>query len=335
MYQGITYTDPRLCDYGGDISKPWFVYFDITDHLTGITVRKQYRQGINYYSDKKNRYQAGQELVKFWKEKLKKGWTPFGNDDFSKLNRMTFSEALDFAIDKCHVARKTKSCYKGTAGFFKKAAVHFHLDKAHVACIERRHILLMLDKIRDERNWSNHACNKHVGYLSGIFKRLVKYEVIKYNPCHGISDLPVTETEKYKPITTEEKRTIKDYLIRVHPNYFTYLMVIYYTGIRPKEVLALRVKDVNLELGFIRIVPDLSEENSKTKTIRMVPINKNLSNLLTMHLQGANSMDFVFGSPATPGRGNTGLKGAMESCYFSPSKVMIKRDTVVTKDRKN
>ena len=55
----ISFTDVELCTYDGDITRPWFVYFDVTDHSTGITSRKQFRGGVNYYSSPKERLNAG------------------------------------------------------------------------------------------------------------------------------------------------------------------------------------------------------------------------------------------------------------------------------------
>lgn len=40
MSDRFTWTDPVLCSYSFDLSKEWFVYFDITDTETQITKRK-------------------------------------------------------------------------------------------------------------------------------------------------------------------------------------------------------------------------------------------------------------------------------------------------------
>lgn len=331
MPTGTSYSDVELCTYGEDITKSWFVYFDFTDHSTGLTVRKQFRGGINYSGDVKERLLLGDELRKFWQQRLKDGWSPFVHSGVNSLSKMKFNEALDWALSKCQASSKTKRDYAGTVGFFKKAAKKLNLDKALITGIKRQHILLMLDEIKKERSWSNNAYNKNTGYISGVLSRLVKYEVIEHNPAHNISMLTVAESDKYETITEEEKIIIRDHLTKVHPTFFTYLMLIYHTGIRPKECLSLKISDLHLNKNLIIIKPVIESENSKTKSIRMVPLNPHISELLRCHIEGYGIENYIFGSPNEEGgnRGSYkgGIKGSMRPDYFLPSMNHIKRDT--------
>ena len=134
------YTKPTLCHYDYDLSKAWFVWFDITNPQTKEVKRKQFKGGINFIKTVDERLQAGQALATFWKNRLKNGWTPFvikqiAVKDFS---RMKFSEALEFALDNCTVARKCWTiqaffCFGSVMfcksfanrGFWKNALFHF------------------------------------------------------------------------------------------------------------------------------------------------------------------------------------------------------------------
>lgn len=64
------------------------------------------------------------------------------------------------------------------------------------------------------------------------------------------------------------------------------MQVVYHTGIQPKEVLALRLKDINLKSKLITLAPDVKEENSNDNNVRRVPI------LISM-LTGSNPMRFT------------------------------------------
>lgn len=98
--------------------------------------------------------------------------------------------------------------------------------------------------------------------------------------------------------------------------------------------MALKIENINLEHEEISIYPDLDAENSKTKSIRKVPINKHLLPFLReLNLNEYPANYYVFGSPYTPGKGNSGsykggLTGAMHPDYFKPSLTHIKRDTI-------
>jgi hypothetical protein len=140
----------ELCTYENNLSKAWFVYFDITDLSTGVTIRKQFRGDINYYKSIKERLWAGIQLKKYWEDRLKHGWSPFVNSGVNSLSRMGFSEALDWALLKCQVAAKTKLDYAVTVKFFKAAAKKLHYDKALIVTIKRQQMLLILDKGRPE-----------------------------------------------------------------------------------------------------------------------------------------------------------------------------------------
>jgi integrase len=109
-------------------------------------------------------------------------------------------------LDNCVVAiqNKIRVC-KGSVKFFKEAATALHLNMA-IKDIDRPHIMLMLKWIKEKRNWSNHAYNKHLGYICAVIARLMDWKVIKFNPAEKIKTLPVAETKKFVPYTDDEKK---------------------------------------------------------------------------------------------------------------------------------
>lgn len=337
MIKTTTYTEPALCHHNHDLNKSWFVYFSFTDNETNQKKRLQFRGDINLERTKEGRIREGRRLLKFWKEELESGWSPFERVTTSNsLLDMNFCQTVDFAMSKCEpeVATDTFSCYKSTAKYIKMAAEALKLSVKPIAEIKRTHVKLILEQAKAANKWSNTSYNKHLNYLKCILKRAIDWEIIENNPAHKIPCLPVAETEKYVPYTEAEREAIQEYLYMHHYRFFVYLLVIYQTGIRPKEILALRIKNIDLINSQITIIPDLEAETSKTKKIRKVPISKNLLPFLReLGLQEYSRECFVFGSMSEPGKGNKGsgkggVRGAMHPDYFKPSMVRIKRDTV-------
>lgn len=334
MIPSITYTDVVLHHYNYDLKKPWFLYFEITNNLTGTKLRRQIRGGMHYLKTKDLRLRAAADLKKHWQDKLANGWHPFENVGFSLVYPVTpFNDAVDFAFSKCNISSKSISDYRGTATYIKEAAAKLGFSKKPIKDFEQQHILIMMDYVQKMRKWSNDAYNKNLGYLSAILGRLKKYKAIKFNPCEDIGLLPVTEKEMYVPLTESEKKLLREHLYIHQYRFFVYLMVIYHTGIRPKEILSLKIKDIDLSEGLIKILPDFKAENSKTKRIRKVPINNHLLPFfreLQLHLYDREC--YVFGSPFESGKGNKGSttngRGATHPDYFKPSYTAIKRDTV-------
>lgn len=335
--QTVSYSKPQLCSYGGDTSNAWFVYFEVTNPQTGECQRKQFRSGINYWPDAADRQKAGEALVKHWEKKLKAGWHPVWKVLVGvpeSLATMTFAKALQFSLSKYKASKGTKRAYTTAVTYVIKAATALQIAGLPAAQIRRQHIMLILDYCTTKLGWSNAAHNKNLGYLHAVLEKLITWEVIEFNPSQKIELLPVAETQKFIPYTQEEKEAIQEHLFIHHYAFYVYLMVIYHTGIRPKEVLALRIQDVDLAKKRITIVPDLDEENSKTKKIRLIPLNDHLLPFLReLQLHSFDKSFFVFGSPYGP-NGNRGLgsepghvTGASRPDYFRPSTTRIKRDT--------
>jgi integrase len=289
---------------------------------------------MNKFKDLTSRRKAANATLKYWQEMLEGGWTPFKELNNALISPTApFNDALDFAFSKVEKSRATKKDYGCTVRFCKKAAEKILLSKVPIKFIEQEHIMLVLDQVSKDRKWSNKSYNKNLGYLCAIIGRLVEWKVLKHNPAEKIKTKEVEESEKYIPLTEEEKKILRETLYIEHYRFFVYLMVIYHTGIRPKEVLALTIKDVDLINGFINIYPDAAKENTKTKKIRKVPINDHLMTFFReMEIHTYPKHYYLFGSPYEKGKGNRGSsargRGAKHPDYFKPSQTHIKRDTV-------
>jgi len=334
------FTEPKISTKG----KEWFVWFRYYDSHTN-KMKLVIKKGGANTAGLPNRERTAQlnALKKAILFKLQnQGWNPLTNTyplktieqiELERLQSMGFCEALDFAHSKCVVATKTKLDYGTTIRFMKLGAEQLGIHHTQISLIKKHHIKLLLEHVKNDRKWSNHAYNKNLGYLGAMLERLIDWEIIEINPVHKIKTLPVAETQMYQPLTDDEKNKIREYLYVNHYRFFVYLMVIYHTGIRPKEVLALKVKDINRDNSEITIVPNLTAENSKTKNIRKVPINQHLQLLIReFRLQDYSKDFYIFGSPFEAGKGNRGSSktgsGVFHVDYFKPSLISIKRDTV-------
>lgn len=256
----------------------------------------------------------------FVKHQLQAGWNPElcsiedymtgafnGNDS---QYSMSFSRAVDFALEKRQPqwSTKTYAGYKGAGKFFQEGAKEIGLATSPISEIKRRDIKLIAERAKAKYQWTNKSYNKYLGYLKALFSKVVEYEFIEMNPVTNIKPLPEAEDKHYEPLTREEKALIQEHLYLKHYRFYVYLMVIYYTGIRPKEVLSLKIGDIH-------------SENSKTKQIRYVPINDHLFAFLRqMNLECYPKHYYVFGGvPKIKEKGKKGYYTAMDPNYFSPS----------------
>lgn len=334
---------PEIFDYSGDISKAWYIGFRYTHPATNKRIQVQIRGNLNYCSTVGSRREMANGLLTIIRKSLKDGWVPWNEsfdsyierlssaqepDPITDINRKTFNQAIDFAMDNGTWAKNTKDNYRCTAKFAKTAAEKLKLDGTPIQEISSQHVMLILNQIKKAESWSNKAYNKNKGYLCAIIGVVKKWKIITMNPAEGIDLLPVTETEGYQPYTFDEKIKIAKCLKEFNYRYFVLHQIIYHTGIRPFEVLALRIEDIRFATNEIVIVPNSDRENSKTKNVRYVPINPHLKELLSsLDFDIYPSNYYIFGSPYKSGRGNSG-KGVRNPEYFKPSETRIKIDTI-------
>lgn len=253
MPKSILYTIPKIKSTGDK----WFVWFRYRDEKSGKMKLIIKKGGANYSDfNQKEKLSQLQALRKALLYKLEvQGWNPITNTcnvpkerdiDLELLRSMGLNDAIEFALSKCSVATKTKVDYRCTARFFKTAAEHFDIHKKAISDVKRIHVKSMLEHLHKTRSWSNHAYNKNIGNLRAILDRLIEWDILEINPAGKIKTLKKMESEKYVPITKEEKQIIAAYLKEHHFRFFVFLMIIYHTGVRPKEILALKIKDLNV-----------------------------------------------------------------------------------------
>lgn len=101
MSERFSWTDPKICTYDFNLSKPWFVYFDYTDHLTGDVIRKQFRGPINRKKTKEDRILYANTTRDYWKKQLQAGYNPFSENDDLPLVKPLITHAFDLIDGRC------------------------------------------------------------------------------------------------------------------------------------------------------------------------------------------------------------------------------------------
>lgn len=120
-------------------------------------------------------------------------------------------------------------------------------------------------KASDIRKWQNHLLEQ--GYsetylrtinnqLAAVFNYAVKYYDLRSNPCHKAGKIGKDKAEEMKYWTKEEFLKFIDGMMDKRLSYMAF-MILYWTGMRLGELLALTVRDVDLEKKSISITKSL------------------------------------------------------------------------------
>lgn len=308
------YTTPIACTRNGDMEREWFVLFKFYNQQSGKWQVFKCLEGINKIHDKPERLaeiKALREAREIW---LKQGWNPitdrhFQNrnnpEEFSELKAIrtwTFSKAIEFAIKNKKLASRSKESYKTTVKYAIGAAHDLYYDVLPISQWERKHCKALINKMQEKYKLSNKGRNKHLSFFKSLFTELVEWECFSHgiNPAHGIADLKEDETIKFEVLTPDEKEQVREYLYLTDYPFFIFMLTLYYTGIRPNEILHLQVKDFKKDDHLFRMVP--YSENVKNSKERWVAIHPSLYNfIIKLELEKYKPTDYIFSTGFIPG----------------------------------
>lgn len=308
------YTIPKVVKYD-DLSKSWFVYFRYDKKLF------RYKYGINYIDNYKERLIEANAIQEALLQKLKEGWNPNIPDVIQKHSELTFNDALDFALEKkqSNISKKTYSGYSGTVNFMKAAVHDLKFHNLLIVDTKRLHVKLIIEKAKENRSWSNNAFNKHLNHLKAILSELIQWDIIESNPAHKINNLAVSESDANIPACDEDIEKIKNELSENHKHFYNFILTIFHTGIRPEEILKIKISMVNLKTQEITLPAEITKTNIK----RIVPINNHLLSIYeSMNIDFTKPDYYLFGSYRESGKGNVG-----KFVDFIPGPTHINRDT--------
>lgn len=281
-FKGFKATRPVVLPLSAD-KGTFYVYFDVYPPL-GKKKPYRFQKDMNLESSRGKRYDAAKAAADIFWEALQNGWNPLVQKypSFQKhedeLRQLTFCAALQHClkVKKPGIAIGTYWNYKSTVKYISKAANAEGYGSTPVNLIERKDIRLIIARAKEDNNWKARERNKHLTVLKDFMGILIDEERIKFNPADGIRNETAEQTAPYKRLTDDEKERLARFLLEKAPAYFELLMFVYQAGIRPKELLLLRVNDINLLRREILVRPEVA----KTNRSRIVPLADDLMDIL-------------------------------------------------------
>ncbi|AUC15457.1 hypothetical protein BTO06_10020 [Tenacibaculum sp. SZ-18] len=134
----------------------------------------------------------------------------------------------------------------------------------------RKHVKAVLRDQQMRNKISNKRYNKYKSMLSSLFKELIEEEIIEYNPTSNIKKL--TEQKNVREVLTDDDRKLV--YSHLKENYYTFwrfMMIYFSSGARIKELLRMRVSDVDLNKLEFKVYVLKGGQNKEV----IKPINKN------------------------------------------------------------
>lgn len=312
----FSWTEPRLCHYGYDLQRKWFVYFDYTDHLAFETKRLQFRGPINKAKKKEERVRLAAALIAYWKGELSGGWSPFGKDQCQPVIRPTVTEAfahiLELKASSC--GKRTLEAYRYIVKLFSEWLTKGRLHNMYIDMLEPVHARSFMDFLQLKKGYSGRTFNGHLTVLSTFCNEMTEREWIKKNPFRKIGKLPVG-IGRNTAFTDREKEMLKAHLLAGDLSMYYFTQFIYYCFIRRTELTRLKVGNIDWKNMTIIIPSDVSK-NRKQESV-VIPVG--FAGLLKeMGLQALSPEWYIFGRHLKPG----------PIIYSNPAHISTRHNTI-------
>lgn len=317
----------------GKLSDDWYVHYEIFDERTGKYKVKKMRGDINRIKSLSEKRKYAKVLVWVINNDLLNGsdpefmtsttpQAPKSNDPTEQIRQMPIIEGLKWAFEKHspNLAPKTKLDIRNVLNHVYKGIENTNFAHQTVGSFKKAHLRVVMEHIQQTKKISNNRYNTYIENIKGLYKAFVKYDVFDISPMTNMERIKEPEPKSFETLTPAERKLVYEHLLKVHPDFLVYFLLIYHTALRPKELVSIQIYNYNEEEQCFKIAPDETvilqgETHNKTKTnkTRYVPIPPEAMELLKkMKLNEYPSNYFIFSEGFKPGANNIERKRATE-----------------------
>ena len=251
------YSEPKIYDADGDLSKRWYVYFSFRKTAESALVRFPNNFYAAQYLDKKDRLQWLKKIQRTLSILLKDGFDPYNPEnkfefDTEDKSNQSIEEALKFALNikKSTLAATTYKGLEGRILRFEKWLNENGFKNRLITTVNKKVVTSYLNEILIATSAKNR--NNIRTDISSIFTVLADNDIIPDNFIHKVPVLKSTP-EKNKSFTTEEEAKIFNYLDKNNKLLALYVKFIPYNFLRPVEVNRVKIGDIDLNDKILKI----------------------------------------------------------------------------------
>lgn len=205
------FTTPKLCTCGGDLSKPWFVYFRYKDG--GERKLFRYKMGLNYIETKKDRILEGNAIIQALSVKLEDGWNPITDTNGEETDEKTVIDAFNLilTLKEAYITPRSYKTYKDQLNLFTKWLKIKKYDHLFTQNITSFHARQYLDYLLAEKKYCGKTYNGHLTILRTFFSSMVERGYMKVSPVHGFKSVR-QDTGKNTTYSQSDERKIEEYM---------------------------------------------------------------------------------------------------------------------------
>ncbi|MDO7173905.1 tyrosine-type recombinase/integrase [Mariniflexile sp. AS56] len=300
----VLFSEPKIYDADGDLSKRWYVYFSFQDPKTGRLKRMKNIYGkTNRYKTKESRYFLLGLYRKRLLRLLQEGYSPFQDNKSLHVKRTNKVEqereecdslsVLKSKVDLVEAGEKEELDVNEGNITVRGALDHALELKVNVVGVRTlvdyksrcnlfvKWITENHNEIQSIKEVDKKVMSSFLNYvqlktsprnrnnfrtcLGSLFQVLEDNEIVAKNLLKSIKTLK-TNPERNKTYSEKQHQDIFKYLETEDPLLLLFIKFVSYNFLRPLEVCRLRVKDVNLDSNTLQF-----RAKNKTLKTKLIP----------------------------------------------------------------
>jgi integrase len=260
----------------------WFIQYHLFDWTTGKwgkRLRDYSGLSMNLPEEERklNAKKKIKELAVIVENSLRK---PKGKDNINLLRDVMFKQLPKMEIRASTLAAR-RSAINQFLDFLTEVSPDIELNKMDVVLMKRF------------RNWleiQSNSKNRVIGALKAVFDGLIEDKIITENPLGVLKGLKEQTGFINRALNLEQIAEFKAVVVSKDPVLWNFVQVIYYCFIRPKELVELKKKHIDINMGLIWI-PSYISKNKKTQSVRIL---KPLVPILQELIKNKGAEDILF-----------------------------------------
>jgi integrase len=286
------------------ITGPWRIHYRFYDPAEPMP-KQVTLKNMNQHKDLAQRKESVEFLIENEIRMLEAGYNPFHKKVISASKNKYdigtatfFIDALYRVLDRINIEKGTKKEIRNyIIPNVQKAAVHLDFHRLFISEVKRKHIIFILDHVREvSDHFTDNTFNHYRKYLRILFSELVQVEAIETNI---IKDIPVRAVEKTqrKVLNEAERIFINKHLQEKYPEFHRFLHIFFHSGARISELLRLKGSGVKLDTQqFKAVVKKGRQQRTSWRPIKNIAMP-----FWTLAMEGCGDDDYVFSKGLLPG----------------------------------
>jgi integrase len=259
------WTTPKICDHGSNLNEPWYIHFRYTNPATGKRKQFRFKKGINYYTTLEDRRREAKKLLNELKELLKEGWNPWKNE-IEKPRSLGSTLQEMYNLKEATLRKESKRTYLYKFKHFTGWLKDLGYDQWLPGEFNNKQAFEYLDYCSG-CGFTGRYFNYHRENASMLFNMMEKREIITVNPFSKTARQKVKKASS--TIFTEAQINQVRKHLRLHNMALgIFCDYVYYTFLRPKELIQIQIK----HFDFTRYRINLTPEIAKNDDVRVVTI---------------------------------------------------------------